>query len=159
MKFDYPMLKSLFMEKVKETGGTGCPICGQYAKIYRRRLNSTMARGLIALYKMEKPDAHQSFHHIGDIMGAIGARTQGGDFAKAAYWELIESTANEDETKRTSGMWRLTPKGRMFVRGAITVPSHAFIYNGKTQGFSETRTGIRQALHSRFNYAELMADK
>ena len=91
-------------------------------------------------------------------MRGYGNKTGGGDFAKAAYWELIESTANEDDSKRTSGMWRLTGKGRMFVRGAITVQSHAFIYNGKTQGFSETRTGIRQALHQRFDYNELMSD-
>lgn len=33
------------------TGGARCPCCNQYSKVYRRQINSGMARSLIAMYR------------------------------------------------------------------------------------------------------------
>ena len=147
------------MKKVRKTGGTDCPCCGQFAKEYRRKLNSEIAYGLVRLHRLTMLSSETGFH-VSAIMNGYGSKTGGGDFAKAALWGLIEPVSNTDETKRTSGMWRLTYTGVCFVRGEMQVPSHVFIYDGKVQGFdTEANVSIRQALHSRFNYAELMADK
>ena len=186
MKGDYSKLRKVFMEKIKRTGGLDCPCCGQFAKIYKRKLNSEMAFGLIRLHYLAcckpidtaKPASDSAFGsvptagyhgkysanysvywHVSEIMRGYGSKMVGGDFAKAAHWGLIEPMANEDETKRTAGMWRLTGKGVAFARGFCAMPSHVFVYDGEPQGFSIELVKIRQALHSRFDYAELMADK
>ena len=160
---NYAKLKRLFMKKIKNTGGLNCPCCGQFAKVYKRKLNSEMAFGLISLHGLAMQEAgkyerYSRYFHVAAIMDGYGSKLVGGDFAKAAYWGLIEPMANEDGAKRTSGMWRLTGKGVAFARGFCAMPSHVFVYDGEPQGFSIELVKIRQALHSRFDYAELMAE-
>ena len=145
-----------FRNVVVAKGGVNCPLCGQFAKVYKRKLNSSMAYGMIKLNRFsEQIGNYDRFHHVGGIMQGF-SKTQGGDFAKAAYFGLIEPMKNEDDSKRCSGMWRLTTKGISFVKGMTEVPSHVFVYNGKVEGVTVDLVGIKDALHKRFNYAELM---
>ena len=62
---------------------------------------------------------------------------------------------NTDEAKRCSGFWRVTPEGMAFAQGQITVPSHAFVYNNRVEGWSITRITVFEALEKDLNYAEL----
>lgn len=136
--------------------GVDCPCCGQLVKLYKRPMASTMARGLIELYKLDRKHPNQYFHirQIGNVV--VG----GGDFAKLVYWGLIveQQKDESDDTKRTSGFWAITQKGRDFVNVKITVPSHVNVFDGKTFGFSEKHVTIQHALGKKFNYAELMGD-
>ena len=129
--------------------GVECPCCGQFAKEYRRKLNSAMALYLIRLCKLTG-----GYHHISEI----GLVTGGGDFAKLKYYGFIEEEINENTAKRTSGVWKLTPEGRAFARNESTVTSHFRIYNSKLLGFSGEQINIIDALGQRFNYEELMLD-
>ena len=132
--------------------GTNCPCCGQFVKLYKRKLGSVMARTLIQLYKMDK-----EFNHVREIVKGI-SETGTNDFSKLAYWGLIDEMSNDSLAKRTSGFWRITPKGRQFVERKITVNQYALIYNRLCEGFSVETINISEALGKKFNYNELMTN-
>lgn len=128
--------------------GCKCPTCGQLVKLYKRKLNSGMAFFLINLYK-----AGEGWHHARNLMHGSFSM----DYAMLRRWGLITEQPNTDETKRTSGFWRITDAGRQFVEETKTVPTRVHIYNDVIVGFSEEHTTIREALGKRFNYNELMS--
>jgi hypothetical protein len=64
---------------------------------------------------------------------------------------------NKRPDTKSSGKWRITEKGRRFVQGAITIPSHLHTYNHGIHEESARRLDISEALGRPFNYRELMA--
>lgn len=131
------------------TEGIDCPCCGQLVKKYPRKLTSSMAKALISLYNQSSGWGESV--HIKKIKNV-----NGGEFAQLKRWGLITDEANEDTTKRRSGLWSITSKGVQFIKGEISVPMYCDTYNGKTLGFSKETTTIQQALGNRFDYAEMM---
>ena len=133
--------------------GIVCPCCGQYCKVYKRRLNSAMAVGLIWIVKhYQEHKRWISIHESPLIQG----RRVGGDFAKLEHWGLIVASGNDDSSKRTSGEWAPTDAGIDFAYGKTQLPSHALIYSNTLLGFSDEYITIQQALGAKFDYAELM---
>lgn len=120
--------------------GTRCPCCDQFVKVYRRKINSTMARALILLYR------EGGWVHVSSKLDS------GSELSKTRFWFLVEE--REDAH---SGWWRLTSLGREFVLGQTDLPKYAEIYNNQLLclDFSESIT-IRDALGTRFNYRDLM---
>lgn len=151
---DIPNFETL--EEAKEflrenwENGVPCPCCKQFVKLYKRKLNSSMARTLINLYRAS--DGLQSWHHHTDF------RTESNDYPYLKIWELIEEKEHdpEDTTKKNSGYWRLTSKGIDFVQDEGTVKSHIRTYNSKFYGFAGKQVNIRECLGKKFNYEELM---
>ena len=45
--------------------GATCPLCHKYAKLYKRKLNSGMAKFLLDFYKLGR---HDEFHHIANLL-------------------------------------------------------------------------------------------
>ena len=129
--------------------GVDCPCCGQFVKRYKRKLTTSMAVGLISLFNQSSGMGEEV--HIKKIKGV-----NGGEFAQLKRWGLVSDSFNNDTSKRTSGMWTITDKGKQFVLGFIRVPMYCETYNGKTLSFSNESTDIRQALGNRFNYKEMM---
>lgn len=129
-----------------------CPECGQTVKLYRRNLYAKPAYQLILLYRLNRDNFN--FHHIKTTGNPAAG---GGDFAKLRFWGLIEEYVNDDPTKRTSGYWRITDKGRQFVQRKITVSKYVLIYNKEFYGFQGAQVFIDDCLGKRFNYTELMA--
>lgn len=127
--------------------GAPCPCCGQRAQQYRRKLNSGMARSLIAMYAI---DAHGWIH----VPTQIGARSR--EEGKLAYWGLVEESAAPRDDGGRAGWWRLTDRGRRFVLKQLTVPSYALVYNNKVRGFDGPFVDISQTLGAKFSYDELM---
>jgi len=80
----------------------------------------------------------------------------GGDTCKMVYWELIEEESSRRADGGRAGYWAVTPKGRDWILGNITVPQYARIYNGRCQGLTGNERTIVQALGKKFNYRELM---
>lgn len=144
--------KDFLRKSVDDNKGVSCPCCGQLVKVYRRKLTSSMARALIAMYSYQATGPWEAVHVTNFDLPAF----RGGDWAKTRLWGLSEEIPNKDTKKRTSGYWRLTEKGRQFVRGEISIPSHKIIYNGKMIGESEEKISIKQALGNKFDYQELM---
>jgi len=142
--------------KLKE--GTTCPCCGQYAKIYRRKLSSAMACGLIKMYRLHKLDwfhAEDSFKTCTGLPSSIR-----GDFSKLRHWGLIEKREkNDDPDKKDSGYYHVTQKGADFALGFIKVPSHVLLYNTTCLGLDGNRIEILTALRNKFSYKDLMENK
>ena len=135
--------------RAKLDKGTICPTCDQHARRYKRKLNSDMARALcLIVTQWENQDSE--WVDVRDI------DVRGGDYAKLRHWGLIRQRINDDETKRTSGMWTPTDLGQEFARNVVEMPTYVFIYNNEVDGFSEERSSIRDALGAGFNYSELM---
>jgi hypothetical protein len=135
--------------------GADCPTCGRYAKIYHRSLNSCMAQFLIYLNK--KSGDGTPWIHVQSQKDAAHL-LHGGDHAKLRHWKLIEEMPNIDApSKKCSGNWRITEKGKMFARNEITVPGKVVLLFNECLGFSEDHVTISQALGEDFNYPELMA--
>jgi len=130
--------------------GTTCPCCMQHVKLYKRKLNSVMARCLIKLHRMGP-----GYHHVSDIVKGI-SDTGTNDFSKLRYWNLISEQANTDKNKKNSGMWCITFSGQQFATYQTNAAEHCLIYNGEKQGFTESTTSIIQALGAKFDYQELM---
>lgn len=130
--------------------GTECPCCGQFAKLYKRKFNSTMARCLIKLYGME-----DKFHHVSQIIEGISP-TGSGDFSKLRYWGAIEEMPNDNRTKKTSGYWRITEAGRDIVQNPLKkLEGYALVYNSEALKM-EGETTLVDALGEKFDYQELM---
>jgi hypothetical protein len=143
--------KRVTMEKAKQKG-TECPCCGQFVKVYRRTINSTMARQLITAHAKHGTE----WFHTRDVvlMDSAGA----GDFSKLECWGLIRRAPHVqgEEGKRTSGMWKITPLGQEFIAGKKLVPKYAFIYNGTLLELGGVDMHIQHALGKKFDYREIM---
>lgn len=139
------------MDKAKQKG-TECPCCGQFVKVYRRTINSTMARQLITAHGMHA----EGWFHTRDVVLADSAGA--GDFSKLECWGLIyrQPHVQGEEGKRTSGMWKITDKGRDFIAGRVTVPQYAYIYNGNLLELGGVDIHIEHALGKKFDYREIM---
>lgn len=127
--------------------GTTCPACGQFAKVYKRKINSGMARSLIAMYRA----GGTTWVNVTEVTDRR-PREEG----KLAYWGLVEEFSEGRADGGRPGMWRVTNLGRYFVLGNCSVPQTAEVYNGmclRTYGPDITIYG---ALGTKFNYNELM---
>ena len=134
-----------------------CDSCGGGTKLYRRKLNSGMARALIVLHRYRFDDRWVDLKRLDPL---LVAQIQG-DLSKLAHWGLAETRTGADPEKRDSGVWRITDDGAAFVSQASTVASHVFLRSpgNHIEGYEETRVDIKAALGRRFNYYELMAGR
>lgn len=137
--------------------GAKCPCCRQFCKVYRHKVNSIMATGLIGLVKQWQ--VTQQPVHVSDIaLGDRDIRVTGGQFALLRHWRLIEPIKSDTPRKRTSGYWVPTERGVDFALGRITVPKFADIFNNHVIRFpSDEVISIKEALGEKFNYQELMS--
>lgn len=141
-------------EKMKE--GSKCPACNQHVKLYKKKVDSQMAFFLIKLFTLTKKNPTREYFHVQDDINV--SMKVSGSWAKLRYWELIEEQSKDtsDVQKRTSGMWRITNKGMMYVEGNLNIPKYVKLYNQTFFGYEGERTSIHQALKEKFNYQELM---
>lgn len=128
--------------------GVNCPCCGQFAKVYRRRLNTGMARSLITMWR----SAGREWQHVPTTVGGK-SREEG----KLRYWGLVEERTTPRDDGGRAGWWRVTEKGERFVRNGLAVPQYAIVYNGAVLDLDGGPTNIVGAIGSRFDYRELMS--
>jgi hypothetical protein len=145
--------KALLRTLVDE--GQRCPCCSRFAKVYKRKINSGMARALIRMYRL--PQTPEEWIHL--YRDVDPNRFGGTDTPILRFWGLVEE--NEESSslaKKSNGLWRLTAAGRLFVRGETTMPKYARLYDNRCLGFAGPRISIRDALGDKFNYDELMRE-
>src|SRR4051812_23810063 len=129
--------------------GARCPCCNQYTKVYRRQINSGMARSLIAMY-LHGPQG-QWVH----LPTQVGARSR--EEGKLRYWLLVEEQVDvQRQDGGRAGYWRLTDAGRDWVTGRTTVAKFVIVYNNIVLSHDGPQVTIPDALGTRFNYPELM---
>ena len=134
--------------------GCKCPACDQYVKVYKRPLNSGMARILIEMYKL----GDSEYHHIKDHLRKEGLKN-GHDWTLLRFWGMIDPMIKEEEDSGATklGLWRITDTGKQFVEGKIRVSRRVRIYNKKMLGFEPNEmTTIQDALGDHFSYEQLM---
>lgn len=131
--------------------GAACPLCTQFAKVYRRSITSGMARNLIGLYRAEG----RAWAHITTVM--LAEKMHPGDFAKVRYWGLLEKDeGRREDGARHNGWWRITAEGEAYVRGVHSVPRWARIYDSRCLELVGPLVDIKHALRNRFDYWALM---
>jgi len=140
------------LRAVINKGGT-CPCCNQFAKVYRRKLNSGMALTLIIMYRKAR-----EFQHIEDILaGEDVPASFGGDFAKLRFWGLAEfSNEAYNGSSNKSGLWKITPEGIDFCTLDLSVQKYAKIYNNVLMKLDGEYVDVIECLGNKFNYHELM---
>lgn len=139
-------LKDWLRERADD--GINCPICEQKVKVYRRKINSGMARSLILMYRAGGLD----FIHVPT---AIGARSR--EEGKLAYWALVEEERMRRPDGGRAGYWRVTELGELFIRGKVSMPKYARVYNGRVLSLLPAeQVTIKDALGTKFDYHELM---
>jgi hypothetical protein len=131
--------------------GVICPCCGQIAKVYKRKLHTSMALTLINLYKKNE---NNDWVDVKDFL-RINKLKNSHDWTLLRYWGIIEEKQKGEEKTKTSGLWRITEKGKLFVENRLEVPRHIYIFDTKLLGNSEQVTTIIDALGDKFNYNEL----
>lgn len=132
--------------------GITCPCCGQLAKVYKRGLNANMAMGLLWLVRAFLQECR--WYSIGESPTQVQVASE---FAKLLHWGLIETAANENPSKKASGLYKPTVLGISFAKGWVAVQSHVILYDNNCLGFAGNQIMIQEALGTKFNYAELMA--
>jgi hypothetical protein len=148
--------RDLFFKEIETPAGTTCPCCDRYAKLYKRKLNTGMVRTLVWLYMR---NAKFGAYAWIDVPRTAPRRTlNSAETGKLAHWGLAENKPNEDDpSKKHTGFWRITRRGRRFVQGRIRIPSHVYLYDNERWGMTtETKVNIEDALGEPFDYQELM---
>lgn len=140
--------------EINAAKGSVCPCCGQYVKVYRRKITSAMAYGLIVLYKQRKQQwTHiETFFKNEDVPASIR-----GDFPKLRFWDLIEKRRGDtDDGNPNNGYYRLTEYGVAFVQGKELAAKYVTIQNNQLLNVGDELVDIKHCLDERFNYKELM---
>lgn len=134
--------------------GTPCPVCTQLVKLYRRKLNSGMARILIWLVR-EAARYPEGWVPVADTAPTFVRRSN--EVSRLALWGLVEDQPSDTPARRNSGVWRPTDAGRRFAARETRAPSHVLIFNNVVYGWSAEQIDITAALGETFRYDELMA--
>ena len=133
--------------------GYRCNCCGQFVKIYTRKLNSSMAQVLILIYRSGKTD----YFHVEDYLKSLNKASLRADFHKLRYWGLLKKKIeNREDNSPRNGFYRITPSGIMFVESKIQVKEAVLIFNNEFMGFSGNDVSIDECLGRKFSYSELM---
>lgn len=132
-------------------GGAPCPCCTQFAKVYRRKITSRQVRALIRVWRSAGTD----WCHVTTVHPSLAG--DGGELSRLRYWGLLEEADERREDGGRAGWWRVTDRGEQYVLGRTTVPKYAHIYDSRCLALSGDLVSVRDALGTKFNYAELMA--
>ncbi len=139
-------------EKLKHGEAVTCPCCERFAKIYERKIHTTMAKQLIEFYHL---GGYSGYLHIKETVG--NKRSGSGDFTKLKYWNLIEKSEQPPKPEqKSSGWWKITEPGFKFLQNKISVPKYAIVWDDVVLRFSDETTTISEALGEKFSYPELM---
>lgn len=131
--------------------GHRCPCCSQLAKVYRRKINSGMARALVRMYRAAGLD----WLHKPTVLKGFGAAAR--DESLLRYWSLIVEEIEERPDGGRSGWWRVTVAGEAFLRREVAVLKYALVYDGRLLKLEGPEVRIQECLGSKFDLGELLA--
>ena len=127
--------------------GVHCPACGQYAKIYPRTIHKNMARGLLDYYRFDRRNPGE-FMHVSECCNH--------ESSQLIWWDLLEEELILRPDGGRAGYWRVTPLGRRFVMGFVTVPRNAMVYNETVLRYEGVQWSIHDALGYYFDLNGLL---
>jgi hypothetical protein len=136
--------------------GERCPCCDQFARVYRRTINRSMAKTLVALCRVG--GTHTFVHQRAVERAAaryydlVGLDTH--EISQLSWWVLVEEELISRPDGGRAGWWRATPLGMAWASGKTVVPRYAHLYNGKVLRVDGLPLRIRQV--KGFDLRELM---
>jgi hypothetical protein len=130
--------------------GCKCPACNQNVKLHPRKLNSSMAFGLVILYKLQRIGGVK----MNEEIAKLKIPSSNIEYAKLAYWKLAEEV--QGLKGKRSGHWKITKLGIDFVRGDKTVSKTAYVYNNNCYGLSPDQVTLDKAFGTKFKYHDLL---
>lgn len=141
-------------------GGSKCLCCGRKGRLNRYTLNSSMVASLLWMSRTVTLDG--GWILMGQKAPAWILATKA--FSTMKFWGFIEPSPKLTVKERnaigmktkTSGHWRITPKGFEFLRGYMQVPSAALVYNDVLYGWTDETVNFYQAIAKQFDFNELM---
>lgn len=126
--------------------GAHCPCCTQFAKVYKRSINSTMARCLITIWRAAPFD----FVHVPSLPGDTH------EVSQLAWWGLVEEELKVRLDGGRAGWWRITEHGKRWLHGSATVPRYARIYDHRLLNLVGDPITAEDALGTKFDLRQLM---
>lgn len=131
-----------------------CSCCDQHLSVQCRKFYNRIGRSLMFLYRLHilKP-GEQAFH-----IRHLKVSDHGGAFGQTIHWGLAQTMESATTDKRWSGMWRITPNGKLFCELKVSIPSHVVVgWNNTLLGFAGDPITMVEALQGRnpFDYGEL----
>lgn len=143
-------------EKLLSPKRSTCPTCLQSTTAYNRPLSASIASGLVRLALLAIRGRLDDYHHV-STFDRSGGRS--GEISKLLHWGFIEELLNMDTTKRTSGYWRATAWGRLFVTKKLTAPSHALIdCHNRLIALNGPLVDVNHCLATKFDYETLLKE-
>ena len=146
------MDQNLF-EAMCSKDGAVCPCCDRWGKVHKRKLNSSIARGLIEVYLVAQLTGDEWVK----IKELKLPDTMYRQIPTARYWLLVERAEGKlpDGNPKT-GLYRLTELGKEFVLHKKKLAKHVYVYDDEVKAFSDEFTDVVDALGDKFSYRELM---
>lgn len=142
-----------FNSAIKDKGAN-CPCCKRWGKINGYQITSTQTRGMIWMLKNFRKNEWI------DLGKAPKWILRSKSMATLHHWGLLEAKPKkDDEDKRASGLWRLTPRGHDFIRRRTTMPKYAFVFDNRLIKVSKEQVDVVQTLGKKFSYEELMSTR
>jgi hypothetical protein len=136
-----------------QKGGAICPCCDRFDSVFDRSVNLSAVKVLARLYWWTNRHG-DGFHHYRDFIKGQTGR----DFAAFCIpLNLIERRPLDPKNKKqkTSGMYRITDRGRAFVESKVAISARVQLYHNEPVGFSDEHQYINEFWPD-FDYAELM---
>lgn len=140
-----------FFDDLRAGNKMKCPCCQRYAQVYHRNLHTSVALQLIMLYKK---GGDQRYIHVRELV--TDNMSGAGDFTKAKYWGLIQEAPMQEDGKKSSGYWKLTTEGQMFVTGMSAIRKTLLVYDDQVIGSEGGVVYINECLGNKFNYQQMM---
>lgn len=128
-------------KRIDSARGVKCPCCRRIAHVRRGHITPSMVTQLVKIYSISPRAPFQ--------LKKVLIRDQNGDYAKLRYWGLLEQV--------DLGWWRLTARGRAFVRGEVEVPRTALTYNRRLIRLCDEPVSVVDCLGERSAYDALLA--
>ena len=155
LPFGWDRERQELFERARLPKGTHCGLCLRYIKVYKRKINSSMARWLIGLVRRYVVEPRWI-----SVAEPWSKRINSRENSKFVYWGMVEQKqkGEEEKNKRTSGYWKPTPAGIAFARRECAVTKYKFIYKNKVIYEEGPQVTIVDALADDFNYEELMSE-
>lgn len=117
-----------FNRSLRRNGYAECEICESVHKTYQRKLSS---RTINCLHLIAKSKDGMTTKQLVNQLRAKAGREQ--HWLK--YWGLA--------TYGTDKKWRITEKGREFIKGKIAIPRYAYVRHGVVTGYSTETITIK----------------
>jgi hypothetical protein len=137
--------------------GVDCPCCGRLVKLYPYNLNANACVSLIWIYRLGKEETDGWVHVQRKFTEVFGRNATAMSYITLKHWDFIEPQAsNEDPDKNASGLWRITARGKQFLKGSMRVSKTAMVYKDNVREFRGESINIHEALTVKFSYDELM---